>query len=349
MRDSTPLVGEPAKLRAEVADAGYLLIRGLIPPDDALRAERHVRQVLADHEWIRLDGSGEQVLRSPVKGAEPADYWAMYSAVLGLESVNALAWHPRLRATVSALLGPSAYTYPMKTVRLVFPAQLGGSAIPVHRDNRGGPWVRDMFTTWVALGRIDPALGGLTMLRGSQSYRYQAIREPGAPAPAGPQGLPLPGDDSPDWVSTDFHPGDVVIFHCYTLHKGIVNRAGRVRVSADYRWQSADKPVHVSSLLPYHYFDKYPLIPGWRELSAGWASPRWCQYPAEVSVLYQKWPAGSDSRVPPSDFVTVPPGTRETWRPETREGASCQRPHELPETFSATTAARVQPSTGRRS
>jgi hypothetical protein len=338
MHDSTQLAGDPAKLRAEIATSGYLLIRGLIPPDDALRAEQDIRQAMAAHGWIRLDGSRERVLRVPVKGAERDDYWAMYSAVLGLESVNALGWHPQLQATIGSLLGPSAYSYPMKTVRLVFPSQLGGSAIPVHRDNRGGPWVRDMFTTWVALGRIDPALGGLTMLRGSQSYRYQAIREPGAPAPAGPEGLPIPGADSPEWVSTDFHPGDVVIFHCYTVHKGIANQADRVRVSADYRWQSAEQPVHVSSLLPYHYFDKYPRIPGWRELSAGWTDSRWCQYPPEVSVCYEKWPEGSSDLVPPSDFVTVPAGTRETWRPETRDVASFRQPHELPGTF------RVRPS-----
>ncbi len=330
MRDSTSFATSPARLREEIATYGYSLIRGLVDPDAASAAGERVRTVMADHGWTDLSAAREQVLRVPVKGAEPDDYWAMYSAVLGTEGVNALAWQPRLRESVQFLLGPTAYTYPMKTVRLVFPSALGGTAIPLHRDNRGGPWVRDMFTTWVALGRIDAALGGLAVLSGSQTYRYEAIREPGAARRSGPQGMPVPGDESPEWVSTDFQPGDVVIFHCYTIHKGLPNHADRVRLSADYRWQTTEHPVHVSSLLPYHYFDKYPRIPGWRELSANWSDPAWCTYPASVRVCYEKWPGGADDMVPHSDFVAVPPGTREAWRPETREVDIFRLPHDLP-------------------
>jgi ectoine hydroxylase-related dioxygenase (phytanoyl-CoA dioxygenase family) len=333
MRDSTSFATSPARLREEIATYGYLLIRGLVDPDAASAAGEQVRKIMAEHEWTGPSASGERVLRVPVKGAEPDDYWAMYSAVLGNEAVNALAWQPRLRESVRSLLGPTAYTYPMKTVRLVFPSELGGTAIPVHRDNRGGPWVRDMFTTWVALGHIDAALGGFALLSGSQTYRYEAIREPGAAPRGGPRGLPIPGDDSPEWVSTEFQPGDVVIFHCYTVHRGLPNHADRVRLSVDYRWQTTEHPVHVSSLLPYHYFDKYPRIPGWQELSAGWSDQAWCSYPASAQVCYEKWPGGADDLVPRSDFVTVPPGTREAWRPETREAAIFRLPHEVPPTY----------------
>lgn len=333
MRDSTLFAADAGRLRAEIATYGYALIRGLVPADAALRAEGQIRRMLAGRGWTTADNAGERVLRTPVKGAETEDYWDLYSAVLANEAINALAWEPGLRDLVTALLGPTAYTYPMKTVRLVFPAALGGSAIPVHRDNRGGPWVRDMFTTWVALGHIDPAMGGITMLQGSQTYRYPAVREPGAPRPPGAGGPPIPGDESPEWVSTEFRPGDVVLFHCYTLHKGIANHSDRVRLSVDYRWQSTEHPVHVSSLLPYHYFDKYPRIPGWRELSAGWSDPAWCQYPAGARVCYEKWPDGADDLVPPSDFVAVPPGTREAWRPETKDNSPFRLPHELPDSF----------------
>jgi ectoine hydroxylase-related dioxygenase (phytanoyl-CoA dioxygenase family) len=333
MRDSTRFAVDAAGLREEIATYGYALIRGLVPADDALGLEEQIRRMMAVRGWTSLENSRERVLRTPIKGAEHDDYWELYSAVLASETFNALAWQPRLRKTVTTLLGPTAYVHPMKIARLVFPAAGGGIAIPVHRDNRGGAWVRDMFTTWVALGHIDSALGGMAVLQGSQTYRYPPVRERGAPPPE-PGEIAIPDDSSSDWVGTEFQPGDVVIFHCYTTHKGITNHSDRVRVSVDYRWMSTEHPVHISSLLPYHYFDQYPHIPGWRELSAGWSDPRWCQYPAGTPICYKKWPDGPDDQlIPPSDFVTVPPGTHEAWRPDVKDDSSFSLPHELPPTY----------------
>lgn len=330
MRDSTAMADNIGALLQEIRAEGYVLLRGLVDPDVAAAAGDEVRALLAKHGFTTGADGSEEVLRTPVKGQETADYWAMYAEVLALESLNALPHRSqRLVDTMRAILGPTAFTYPMKTCRLVFPQVSGGAAIPLHRDNRGGPWVRDMFTTWVALGRIDAAMGGFAMLRGSQTYRYQAIREDGGGPPT-VFGDRIPELDSPEWVSTEWEPGDVVLFHCYTLHRGIYNRSPRIRISADFRWQATDHPVQVSALLPYHYLDKYPNIPGWPQLTANWSDHRWCEYPGDATITHDKWPEGHGFTIPASKYVDVEPGAHEAWRAAIRDKSLYKVPFELP-------------------
>jgi ectoine hydroxylase-related dioxygenase (phytanoyl-CoA dioxygenase family) len=330
MRDSTPLIGDSEAVRREIRTEGYALLRGLVDPAEAAAVGDEIRRVLAKHGFTSYEGGVETILRTPAKGNEPGEYWDMYAEVLALESMNALPHRAeRLRQAVCGLLGPTAFTYPMKTVRLVFPQAGGGAAIPLHRDNRGGPWVRDMFTTWVALGDIDSSMGGFAVLRNSHTYRYQAIFED-RERPAGAHGEPIPDLDSPEWVTTEWRPGDVVLFHCYTVHRGLFNRSPRMRISADYRWQAADHPVHVGALLPYHYLDQYPRIPGWESLTEGWSDPRWIGFPADVEITRDKWPEANGNRIPKSQFVDVDAGAEEAWRAAIRDHHDDEVPFTLP-------------------
>jgi len=86
-----------------------------------------------------------------------------------------------------------------------------------------------MFTSWVPLGEVPRSLGGLAVQPGSQRgnrvrYRPLAHLESG-------------------WVTTDYEPGDVLVFHCLTTHAALPNRESRMRFSAEYRWQLADQPA----------------------------------------------------------------------------------------------------------
>jgi len=86
-----------------------------------------------------------------------------------------------------------------------------------------------MFTTWLPLGSVPRALGGLALQPGSQRtprVRYRPL-----------------DDLEPGWVTTDYEAGDVLVFHCLTTHAALPNQAHRLRISAEYRWQLADQPV----------------------------------------------------------------------------------------------------------
>jgi len=41
-------------------------------------------------------------------------------------------------------------------------------------------------------------------------------------------------------VTSDFEPGDAVIFTSLTVHRGILNRSDRIRLSCDFRYQRVD-------------------------------------------------------------------------------------------------------------
>jgi hypothetical protein len=187
-----------------------------------------------------------------------------------------------------------------------------------------------MFTTWVALDDISTDLGGLAVLRGSQTYQHRAIPANGK-APDG--GQEIPGPESPDWVTTSFRAGDVVLFHCYTIHQSLPNRTRRVRISADYRWKAAGGPLHVGTLMPHRYFSKYPDVPGWNVLAKEWSRPDWCGFPAGSEVIYSHGAVGRDDRVPDSRFVRTRPDAREAYRDEIKQSPAPFAPDELPPTF----------------
>jgi ectoine hydroxylase-related dioxygenase (phytanoyl-CoA dioxygenase family) len=96
----------------------------------------------------------------------------------------------------------------------------------VHKDYGS---VQDMFTCWVPLGSVPRTLGGLAIEVGSQRssrVRYRPLRrlERG-------------------WSTTDYEPGDVLVFHCLTTHAALPNKEQRMRFSAEYRWQLNDQPA----------------------------------------------------------------------------------------------------------
>jgi hypothetical protein len=55
--------------------------------------------------------------------------------------------------------------------------------------------------------------------------------------------------DEPGWATTDYRPGDVLLFHCLTSHAALPNHADRLRLSTDLRWQSADQPAPAELVL----------------------------------------------------------------------------------------------------
>jgi hypothetical protein len=151
-----------------------------------------------------------------------------YTRIVLNPRLNEIAHHSRLADMMRDLLGPTGFCYPLRIPRLVYPSSLAPRQPGnyVHKDYRS---VQDMFTCWVPFGHVPTELGGLALLPGSQRTDRVA---------------PKPLDRLPDqWVTADYQPGDVLVFHCLTTHAALPNHSERMRFSVEYRWQLADQPA----------------------------------------------------------------------------------------------------------
>ena len=234
LADSTALRADPAALRQRLASDGYLFFRRLLRPADVSAAYDSVRAELALGGWLDPPG----VRPGPPPAASFADALAdpSFRAALASRGLNRLAYLPPLRGAVRLILGASAFCYPVKVLRTVYPESptTVTRGRYVHQDFAVSG-VQDMLTSWLPLMRIPPQLGGLAVLPGSQ------LGKPRRPW--------LLRADAPGWATTDYQPGDVLLFHCLTSHAALPNHSDQLRISADFRWQAADQPAPAELVL----------------------------------------------------------------------------------------------------
>ena len=206
---------------------------------------------------------------------------------------NALPYLAPLRATVRRILGPAAFSYPVKVLRAVAPESLSDRTTGryMHCDYRGAG-VQDMLTTWIPLADVPVELGGLAVRPGGHRER-----------PRSPQVL---SGRERGWATTDYRPGDVIIFHCLTPHAALPNAGRRLRLSGDFRWQQPDRPAPSEMILgpagrtPELFSRLLRREPWWEPVPAGLQlRPR-----AELSAR----PPG------PSQLFEVDPSWQ-SWRP----------------------------------
>ncbi len=234
LSDSTSLRADPARLLGRLAEDGYLLLRGLLRPADVAAAFDAVRAELQLGGWT--DGKCSPAGTQRAVNVRDALADPSFRAALASRGLNRLAYLAPLRGFVRLLLGPGAFCYPVKVLRVVYPEQPWQVTRGryTHQDYVTSG-VQDMLTTWLPLMDIPAQLGGLAVLPGSHLG-----------PPAKPRLLPA---DEPGWATTDYRPGDVLLVHCLTSHAALPNHTDRLRISADFRWQAADQPAPAEMVL----------------------------------------------------------------------------------------------------
>jgi Phytanoyl-CoA dioxygenase (PhyH) len=234
LADSIALQANPAALRQRLADDGYLFFRGLLRAADVNVARDSVRTELSLGGWT--NGDGRPVGAQRAVNVRDALTDPSFRAALASRALNRLAYLPPLRGLIRQILGSGAFSYPVKVLRVVYPEPPYQTAKGryIHQDFVVSG-VQDMLTTWLPLMDIPPQLGGLAVLPGSH---------------LGPPLRPkLLRPDEPGWATTDYGPGDVLLFHCLTSHAALPNHTEQLRISADFRWQAADQPAPAELVL----------------------------------------------------------------------------------------------------
>ena len=229
--DSSDLLGDWRSLRERIATDGYVFMRGLLDPDVVRRVGSDGLASLQAAGWT--EPSEDPVTarpRLPIRAIKMRDAFGDrgYMRIFSDPGFNSLPFTTPMADLMAQILGPDGFCYPLKLPRVVYPAAL----VPhqpgnfVHQDYNA---VQDMFTCWTPLGDVPRSLGGLALKPGSQQTSRVRHR---------------PLDQlEPGWVTSDYQAGDVLVFHCLTTHAALPNREGRMRFSAEYRWQLADQPA----------------------------------------------------------------------------------------------------------
>jgi hypothetical protein len=285
------LLGDPDALRRRLADDGYLFFRGLLPAAQIRAAAEGVTAALRRGGWIDASGlasAQRRALNSLEALSDPA-----FRAAVTDRGFNRIPYLTELRRTIRTVLGPQAFSYPVKVLRAVYPERPPGVARGryVHQDY-GVFGVQDMLTSWVPLIDIPVRLGGLAVLPGSH------LGPPLRPRVLGPR--------ERGWATTDYRAGDAMVFHCLTSHAALPNRDVSLRLSGDFRWQCADQPAP----------DQLVLGRGgrqWEVFSRVFAREPWWE-PVPAGLVLS--PREGLAAVPPgpSRYFPVHPGWRR-WRP----------------------------------
>jgi Phytanoyl-CoA dioxygenase (PhyH) len=291
LADSGSLVNDQHALRRRLADDGYLFFRGLLPADEIRAAGQAILARLRTGGWV-----DDQAIPSiQPRAVNPMDALAdpAFRAAVLSAAFNRIPYLPPLRGVIRRVLGPTAFSYPVKVLRAVYPER--PEARPrgryIHYDY-GVSGVQDMLTSWIPLMDIPVRIGGLAVQPGGH------LGPPRRPRPLSPS--------EPGWATTSYEPGDAIIFHCLTPHAALPNAGSALRISGDFRWQRPDAPAPAELVLgpqgrrPELFSRLFSRQRWWEPVPAGLAL-----YPrAEMIVA----PPG------PSRLVAVHPGWKR-WRP----------------------------------
>jgi hypothetical protein len=289
--DSTPLLASPEKLRAQAEEDGYLFFKGYLPKAPILELRRQILDIVDRYGWLKkdtepLDGIGDLDAIARDDSRDPK--WKYigvsekaYADVQRLELFHALQHHPKLIALYEAIFQAEVLPHPRAIARVLLPAP-SFAPTPPHQDYVYIQGTHRFWTCWFPMGDCPMDLGGLSVLRGS--HREPVLDVAKARGAGGAESI-LCGLDY-TWVQDHYECGDILTFPSHTVHKALPNQhPDRIRLSCDFRYQSALEEVDPSSLEP-HMRDI-----GWEDIYRGWKSEQFKYYWKRNGLKSSVWNA----------------------------------------------------------
>lgn len=224
---------------------GYLVVRGLIPPEDVREFIQHTDDVLAGREPV--PGT-----HHVIKGWSPEEAERMFNRTFMPHRHHALherfLLHPRVLDVLEAIIGPDV----MAMQSMLFLKPPGSPGQGYHQDSYYIHMRPDTLCgAWIALDRADEENGCLWMTRGSQHEPIHPdpkklahnhltndldgltfVENASDPDAAANQLTPVAAKYAGDEVPAVVEPGDVVFFMGHIIHRSHHNRsANRFRRS----------------------------------------------------------------------------------------------------------------------
>ena len=243
-------------LRARFEEWGYLYLPGFV---SAGRCDGLLADIVAalDPEVKLNEVTGLPLLvGEPITETDPV--WdRCYPDIQALESFHRFFHEPDILDLMRVVGSDDPFVYPMKMARVATPRRLGYET-PPHQDAHSHQAPKNMAGIWVALHNAEEGMGRLKMLPKSHLRGVRPVFQ--AQGVGGVQCEIYPEENS--WHVSDVGQGDVILFHCCTVHKAEPNTSkDRVRISVDTRFTDFGTPIFSTNLEPHH---------GWRIEKLDW-------------------------------------------------------------------------------
>ncbi len=270
-RESNDLLGNGPALRDRMAEEGYLFIRGLMDQDRTMELRRQILTVLQANDWLvpgteLMDGIAN-VDKRCTEG--DLDYADVYYQAYRLELFHRMSHQQEILDVMSAVMdGAETLPHPQKIIRMWFP-QYTEHTTPVHQDFVHFQGNFETFTCWSPVGDCPVELGGLAVIPGS--HQVDKVLDHHFSLGAGALNVE---EDSYEgqWHSTDYEPGDCLMFHSLTLHRALPNvTEDRLRISLDNRYTAWQAPVSEHMLTPHLGQHRVDNPHTWEQVYADWS------------------------------------------------------------------------------
>ena len=257
-----------ASLLAQLDHQGYLLLRDVLDRSQVMSARREVFDRLAAVGEIRSPAELGIATGESQRREVAGDLDAFWREVSSGEALRTVTHGTCLQDLMARVLGEPARPHDLIYLR---PMSVG-QVTRLHYDFPFfARYSTRIQTAWVPLGEIPQNEGPLLIVEGSnrfldwtetiRNHDYQndhtnevvqraAYEQPNATDP-----ITLARQRGVRLLSTDFCPGDVVVFSGFTLHGSLDNCStiDRVRLSCDVRFQPA-----TDSIADERYFGSHP-------------------------------------------------------------------------------------------
>ena len=262
-------VQDGAGLQRQVNENGYVLLRGVLDPEQIMAARKEVFACLAEVGEISdpvARGIGTGTSRRRELAGDLNEFWRDVSSG---EAVRAVTHGPELCGLLGRLLGEPARPHDLIYLR---PMSVGRTTRLHYDFPFFAGYSNRIYTAWIPLGEIDQSEGPLLIIEDSnefldwiepiRNHDYQSDRENEAvqraayEQPNSVDPVTLAEQRGVRLLSADFQPGDLVLFSGFVLHGSLDNCStiGRVRLSCDVRFQPA-----ADSTADGRYFGTDPL------------------------------------------------------------------------------------------
>ena len=287
--ESQDFLDQPAALKNRLKEDGYLFFRNLVDREPLQDLLVEMLDICKKHGWL-LEGSELTDRKGKADAYEGYfEFTDVYREIQRLENFHRLSHHGNIISTLSVIMGDRVFPHPRNIARVTLP----GSAkmtTPSHQDYVFIQGSQQFCTLWLPLCDCPEELGGLIIARGSHHNGILPTHEA-----EGTGGLcSIVDDEAQEWVSSDFHLGDAILFHSLTVHKAYPNTTKEtLRLSCDFRYQPVSDPVVVWDTLRPHM-----QLHSWEDIYSNWERVEykyyWHQYELHVIPGLNPW------QVPPT-------------------------------------------------